>query len=251
MWRTLSAAGVPDWCLRTEDGAERTLNTGVFYLTFGVHKYGRTVDGETEHWYYEAAVRLVVTENPSGQDGTEPSGTTTTEPAKPAVIPPDTSVPVSLIPDGTEFWWEIIGVGDGARGIVAGKHPVSCMITTPEGQVCGDMNPPIEQFKGAEKQPTLHVDTRILPLKFHKPQGYVGGTKAYLMDENGDTVRVFSLDDDGTFVLMNDKPDGVVILYLGVDVMQYVEPAAVPDGQEMPAVLDEYRFEILIRLVLR
>ncbi|UKI12527.1 MAG: hypothetical protein L6V84_07535 [Oscillospiraceae bacterium] len=71
------------------------------------------------------------------------------------------------------------------------------------------------------------------------------------MDENGDTVRVFSLDDDGTFVLMNDKPDGVVILYLGVDVMQYVEPAAVPDGQEMPAVLDEYRFEILIRLVLR
>ena len=220
--RIWTGSGIPDWCLRTEDGAERTLNTGVFYLTFGVHKYGRTVDGETEHWYYEAAV-----------------------------IPPDTSVPVSLIPDGTEFWWEIIGVGDGARGIVAGKHPVSCMITTPEGQVCGDMNPPIEQFKGAEKQPTLHVDTRILPLKFHKPQGYVGGTKAYLMDENGDTVRVFSLDDDGTFVLMNDKPDGVVILYLGVDVMQYVEPAAVPDGQEMPAVLDEYRFEILIRLVLR
>ena len=71
------------------------------------------------------------------------------------------------------------------------------------------------------------------------------------MDENGDTVRVFSLDDDGTFVLMNDKPDGVVILYLGVDVMQYVEPAAVPDGQEMLTVLDEYRFEILIELVLR
>ena len=113
------------------------------------------------------------------------------------------------------------------------------------------MNPPIEQFKGAEKQPTLHVDTRILPLKFHKPQGYVGGTKAYLMDENGDIVQVFSLDDDGTFVLTNDKPDDVVILYLGVDVTQYVEPAAVPDGQEMPAVLDEYRFDILIRLVLR
>ena len=113
------------------------------------------------------------------------------------------------------------------------------------------MNPPIEQFNGAEKQPTLHVDTHSLSLKFHKPQGYVGGTKAYLMDENGDTVQVFSLDDDGTFVLMNDKPGDVVILYLGVDVIQYVEPAAVPDGQEMPAVLDEYRFEILIRLVLR
>lgn len=249
--RFWTGSGIPDWCLRTEDGAERTLNTGVFYLTFGVHKYGRTVDGETEHWYYEAAVRLVVTENPSGQDGTEPSGTTTTEPAKPVVIPPDTSVPVSLIPDGTEFWWEIIGVGDGARGIVAGKHLVSCLITTPEGQVCGDMNPPIEQFNGAEKQPTLHVDTRSLSLKFHKPQGYVGGTKAYLMDENGDTVQVFSLDDDGTFVLTNDKPGDAVILYLGVDVIQYVEPAAVPDGQEMPAVLDEYRFEILIRLVLR
>ena len=52
-------------------------------------------------------------------------------------------------------------------------------------------------------------------------------------------------------MLTNDKPGDAVILYLGVDVTQYVEPAAVPDGQEMPAVLDEYRFEILIRLVLR
>ena len=71
------------------------------------------------------------------------------------------------------------------------------------------------------------------------------------MDETGKTVQVFSLDDDGTFVMTNDKPGDAVILYLGVDVIQYVEPAAVPDGQEMPAVLDEYRFEILIRLVLR
>lgn len=63
--RFWTGSGIPDWCLRTEDGEERRLNTGVFYLTFGVHKYGRTVDGETEHWYYEAAVRLVVTENPS------------------------------------------------------------------------------------------------------------------------------------------------------------------------------------------
>ena len=64
-------------------------------------------------------------------------------------------------------------------------------------------------------------------------------------------MQVFSLDDDGTFVLTNDKPGDAVILYLGVDATQYVEPAAAPDGQEMPAVLDEYRFEILIRLVLR
>ena len=52
-------------------------------------------------------------------------------------------------------------------------------------------------------------------------------------------------------MLTNDKPGDVVILYLGVDATQYVEPAAAPDGQEMPDVLDEYRFDILIRLVLR
>ena len=153
------------WCQPNEDGGSRTLNTGVFYLTVPLTRHGATVDGKTEVWNYEAAVRLVVTDTQPYRQETTREAETEDE-TQPAVPSSDTSVAVAEIPAADVFWWEI---GDGSRGIVAAKCFVSCTIYRDGDVLCGDGSSTMEQFRSGSLQPTLPVTGDKLALKFHMP----------------------------------------------------------------------------------
>lgn len=234
------------WCQPSEDGASRTLNTGVFYLTVPLTRHGATVDGKTEVWNYEAAVRLVVTDKQPYRQETTGEAETGDE-TQPTVPSSDTSVAVAEIPASDVFWWEI---GDGTRGIAAAKCFVSCTIYQLNGEVlCGDGNSTMEQFRSHSPQPTLPVTGDKLALKFHMPTGtgYEEVRQAVLMDESENILETYSLT-DGAFLLERDDAMRQRAVFLKVSVLQYEELSTLSRDMAGLGLLNEYRFDILIRL---
>ena len=244
IWRGDRLSG---WCLPDESGASRTLNVGVFYLTVPLTQFRTTVTGETETRNYEAAIRLVVTDRQPYQQETTGESRTGDETRLPLTVP-DMSVPVGEISASDVFWWEI---GDGTRGVTAGKYMQSCTIYMSDGQqaegCCASL---MDQFYNSA-QPTISVTGDTLALKFHMPSetGYVAVRSACLIDESERVLRTYSLT-DGSLLLERDDAGGAGVVFLSVSVLQYREPAKLPEDMTRLGLLDEYRFDILIRLIL-